>query len=187
MDKDEAYGSFLMEQSDWWGNWVLFWWAGPCIFNPIFCWWVQLCSPPAIYLGPNYGGGNEDNGDLPQKIPCAFYPYTSKGRQNENHNHRKLTKLITWITGLSNSVKLWAMLCRATWDRRVMVESSDKTWPPGEGNSKPLQYSCLENPMNSQFSCSVMSDSLYRGRWSKPSPSRRNTKRQNGCLRRPYK
>ena len=24
----------------------------------------------AIYLGPNYGGGNEDNGDLLQKIPC---------------------------------------------------------------------------------------------------------------------
>ena len=30
-----------------------------------------------------------------------------------------------------------------------MVESSDKTWPTGEGNGKPLQYSCLENPMNS--------------------------------------
>ena len=30
-----------------------------------------------------------------------------------------------------------------------MVESSDKTWPSGEGNGKPLQYSCLENPMNS--------------------------------------
>ena len=30
-----------------------------------------------------------------------------------------------------------------------MVESSDKTWSPGEGNGKPLQYSCLENPMNS--------------------------------------
>ena len=30
-----------------------------------------------------------------------------------------------------------------------MVESSDKTWSTGEGNSKPLQYSCLENPMNS--------------------------------------
>ena len=26
--------------------------------------------PPPIYLGPNYSGGNEDNGDLPQKIPC---------------------------------------------------------------------------------------------------------------------
>ena len=30
-----------------------------------------------------------------------------------------------------------------------MVESSDKPWSTGEGNGKPLQYSCLENPMNS--------------------------------------
>ena len=30
-----------------------------------------------------------------------------------------------------------------------MVESSDKTWSSGEGNGKPLQFSCLENPMNS--------------------------------------
>ena len=30
-----------------------------------------------------------------------------------------------------------------------MVESSDKTWSSGEGNGKPLQYSCLEDPMNS--------------------------------------
>ena len=30
-----------------------------------------------------------------------------------------------------------------------MVESSDKTWCTGEGNGKPLQYSCLENPMKS--------------------------------------
>ena len=34
-------------------------------------------------------------------------------------------------------------------DRWVMVESSDKMWSTGEGNGKPLQYSCLENPMNS--------------------------------------
>ena len=40
------------------------------------------------------------------------------------------------------------MPCRATQDRWVMVESSDKTWSPGEENGKPLQ-SCLENPMNS--------------------------------------
>ena len=32
---------------------------------------------------------------------------------------------------------------------QVTVESSDKTWSSGEGNGKPLQYSCLENPMNS--------------------------------------
>ena len=41
------------------------------------------------------------------------------------------------------------MLCGATQDGRVMVESSDKVWPTGEGNGKPLQYSFLENPMNS--------------------------------------
>jgi len=37
----------------------------------------------------------------------------------------------------------------ATQDRWVMMESSDKMWSTGEGNGKPLQYSCLENPMNS--------------------------------------
>ena len=41
------------------------------------------------------------------------------------------------------------MLCRATQDGWVMVESSDKTWSTGEGNSKPLQHPYLENPMNS--------------------------------------
>ena len=41
------------------------------------------------------------------------------------------------------------MLCRATQDEQVMVDSSDKMWSTGEGNGKPLQYSCLENPMNS--------------------------------------
>ena len=30
-----------------------------------------------------------------------------------------------------------------------MVESSDKTWFTGKGNGRPLQYSCLENPVNS--------------------------------------
>ena len=63
--------------------------------------------------------------------------------RQKNHSHRKLTNMITWTTVLSNSMKLWAMPCR------VMVESSDKTWSTGEGNGKPLQYSCFENPMNS--------------------------------------
>ena len=68
--------------------------------------------------------------------------------ETENHNHRKLN-LITWTTALFNSVKLSAMPYRTTQDGRVMVESSDKTWSTGEGNGKLLQYSCLENPMNS--------------------------------------
>ena len=41
------------------------------------------------------------------------------------------------------------MLWRATQDWQVMVESSDKTWSTGERNGKPLQYSCIENLMNS--------------------------------------
>ena len=41
------------------------------------------------------------------------------------------------------------MPCGATQDGGVMVESSDRMWSTGEGNGKPLQYSCLENPMNS--------------------------------------
>ena len=41
------------------------------------------------------------------------------------------------------------MPSRATQDRWVMVASSDKMWSTGKGNGKPLQYFCLENPMNS--------------------------------------
>ena len=44
------------------------------------------------------------------------------------------------------------MLRRATQDGQVMVESSDKMWCTREGNRKPLQYSCLENPMNTMKS-----------------------------------
>ena len=41
------------------------------------------------------------------------------------------------------------MLCGATQDGQVVVERSDRMRSTGEGNGKPLQYSCLENPMNS--------------------------------------
>ena len=51
-------------------------------------------------------------------------------------------------TALSNSMKL-SHAHGATQDGRVMVERSDGMWSTGEGNRKPLQYSCLENFMNS--------------------------------------
>ena len=41
------------------------------------------------------------------------------------------------------------MPCSATQDGQVTVRSSDKMWSTGERNGRPLQYSCLENPMNS--------------------------------------
>ena len=65
-------------------------------------------------------------------------PYSQKTSRS---NH-------TRTTAFSNSMKL-SHARGATQDGRVMVERSDKMWFTGEGNSKPLQYSCLENPMNS--------------------------------------
>ena len=38
----------------------------------------------------------------------------------------------------------------ATQDGQVMLARSDRMWSTGEGNGKPLQYSCLENPVNSR-------------------------------------
>ena len=55
----------------------------------------------------------------------------------------------TRTTALSNSMKP-SHACGATQDQRVMVERSDRMWSSGEGNGKPLQYSCLESPMNSR-------------------------------------
>ena len=43
------------------------------------------------------------------------------------------------------------MPCGDTQDGRVMVERSDRMWSTGEGNGKPLQYSCLENSMNTMI------------------------------------
>ena len=54
----------------------------------------------------------------------------------------------TRTTALSNSMKL-SHACQATQEGRVMVDRSDRMWSTREGNGKPLQYSCLENPMNS--------------------------------------
>ena len=65
-------------------------------------------------------------------------PYSQKTSQS---NHIK-------NTALSSSMKL-SHAHRATQDRRVTVERSDRMWSTGKGNGKPLHYSCLENPMNS--------------------------------------
>ena len=48
------------------------------------------------------------------------------------------------------------MPCRATQDGWVIVDSSNKTWSTGEGHSKVLQHSCLENTMNSMKRQKIM-------------------------------
>ena len=64
------------------------------------------------------------------------------------HSQKTTQSNHTRTTALSNSVKL-SHACGATQDGWVMMERSDRMWSTGEGNGKPLQYSCLENLMNS--------------------------------------
>ena len=41
------------------------------------------------------------------------------------------------------------ILRMATMPLYLLKLNTDRMWSTGEGNGKPLQYSCLENPMNS--------------------------------------
>ena len=72
----------------------------------------------------------------------------------------------------------------ATQDRWVMVKTSDKTWSAGEGNGKPLKYSCRENLMNSMKRQKDMTlkDELPRsvGAQYATGEERRNNSRKNG-------
>ena len=86
-------------------------------------------------------------------------PYSQKTSQSN----------YTRTTVLSNSIKP-SHACGATQDRRVMVERSDRLRSTGEGNGKPLQYSCLENPMNSRKRQNdrIPKEKLLRSRRSSP-------------------
>ena len=99
-------------------------------------------------------------------------PYSQKTSQS---NH-------TRTTALSNSMKL-SHARGATQDRRVMVEMFDGMWSTGEGDGKPLQYSCLENPMNSmkRQKNRTLKDELPRsvGAQCAPGDQWRNNSRKN--------
>ena len=47
---------------------------------------------------------------------------------------------LSWQSGLCNSMKLWTMPCKATQDRQIIAESSDKMWSTGGGNGKPPYF-----------------------------------------------
>ena len=77
--------------------------------------WIEdlLSMAPPIRTRPSF--------PFSQSLPSgSLHKPPSEGRQTENHNHRKLTNLITWTTALSNSIKLYAMPCRAT--------KTDRSW-----------------------------------------------------------
>ena len=64
-----------MGETDWGGNWVLFWWAGPCSVNLLsnFLLKGRAGFPPCYLTWGQTNGGNEDNGKLLQKVPCLHY------------------------------------------------------------------------------------------------------------------
>ena len=83
------------------------------------------------------------------------------------------------------------MPCGASQDRQVMVERSDRMWFTGEGKGKPLQYSCLENPMNSmkRQNGRILKEELPRsvgaqyatgGEWRKKLQKEKNSRKNEG-------
>ena len=102
-----------------------------------------------IYLLRSYGSWCHDLSfwSAEFQVTCfslLFHPHQEEDRekkqelqshslQNENHNHRKVIKMITLIIALCNSVKLWAMMCRATQDGQVMWRVLPKHRPLEKG------------------------------------------------------
>ena len=137
------YGNF--------GNGLLIWINS--MPKPIY--WAWPCPSEQDLLSPSVSLSHQET-----SISLLFF--SIRGKTEWKPHHRKLTNLIPWTTALSNSIKLWAMPCRATQYGQVLVESSDKTWSNGEGNGKPLQYSCLENHMNKQKDMTLKDDTYWK-------------------------
>ena len=76
--------------------------------------WTWLCPSEQYPVSPTVSLSH-------QEASISLSSLSLRGQTDENHNHRKLPNLITWTTALSNSMKLWAMPCRATQDGPVMV------------------------------------------------------------------
>ena len=100
-------------------------------------------------------------------------PYSQKTSQS---NH-------TRTTALSNSMKP-SHACGATQGGWVLVERSDTMWSTGEGNGKPLHYSCLKNPMNSmkRKNDRILKEEIPRllGQYATGSQSRNNSRKNEG-------
>ena len=129
------------------------------LFQSCGHWWVF----PAIYLGPNYGGGNEDNGDLLQNIPAILLP-------GESHGQRSLVGYSPWGSKGSDilshftaedrigKVQLAVQVCRAG------------GWQSSGSKPNPYNSRVTSHPFPSsvQLSHLVMSDFLRPMDYSTP-------------------
>ena len=76
---------------------------------------------------------------------CFYWPYRASPSLAAKNTINRISVLTIWWCPCveSSLVLLEEGVC---YDQCV---PSDKMWSTGEGNGKPLQHSCLENPMNS--------------------------------------
>ena len=99
----------------------------------------EAVFPPYYLPGPNYGGGNEDNGDLPQKTPCmhcctqclqqALPAHTSAGGVGRQWP-------AAWLGVLSAAVCAWNILKEVA----IIFITSTIVWPQVEqqGGNSPI-------------------------------------------------
>ena len=125
---------------------------------------MELCSLPAIYLGPNYGGCNEDNGDLPQKVPCMYcYSPCPQPCSRPPPTHAFARDSRT-LTGMSGSVSCgvtasisWVLVCTkfCLFPPRVHVPVLCKFWQLcGRVNGDLLQEGLCHPHTQSPCPCS---------------------------------
>ena len=109
---------------------------------------MGLCSLPVIYLRPNYGGGNEDNGNLLQKVPC-MHCYTqcpqpcsrppltqASGRDSWRHKGKSgsvscvVTAPFSWVLAGDSQTQLCLSLCgvSGSWCTQGLFEPSKCFW-----------------------------------------------------------
>ena len=81
-----------------------------------------------------------------QEASKSLLSFSIRGQTEWKPQSQKTTNLITWTTALSNSMKLWAIPCRATKDKLVMVESSGKMGSTGEGMADYFSILALRTP-----------------------------------------
>ena len=81
--------------------------------------WAWHCPSEQDPVSPKVSLSN-------QEASISLLSLSIWGKTKWKPQSQKLIKLITWTTALSNSMKLWAMPCRAIQDRWVMMERSDK-------------------------------------------------------------
>ena len=90
----------------------------------------MVCSPP----------GSSIHGIFQASV-LEWYAIAFSGRRIVPADNTKSPSWITallWLRALYNLMKLWTIPSRATQDGLVIVKRSDKTWPTGGGNGKPL-------------------------------------------------